>query len=253
MAITLSAIYRYPVKGLAGERLQRSPLHPGEAIAHDRRFAIAHGSTRFESGRPTWLPKTNFLMLMRDEKLAQLSVGFTPEDGTLALSRKGKQLVRANVTEPLGRTLVSQFFSHFMAEAARGSPNLVEAPGECFSDTSQRLISVLNLSSVRDLERVTRAEIEPARFRSNLLIEGLPAWQEFTWIGKRITIGTARLKVLEPIERCAATNVNPTTAERDLNLPLHLQRGFGHVNMGVYARVEDGGEIESGDTVAVSG
>jgi hypothetical protein len=55
--------------------------------------------------------------------------------------------------------------------------------------------------------------------------------------------------VVKPISRCAATNVNPETAERDLNLPLALQKGFGHPNMGIYARVASAGPIAVGDTI----
>ncbi len=63
MTITVAQICRYPVKGLNAERLARVALSPGEGLPHDRRFALAHGSTVFD-------PKTHFLMLMRDEKLA---------------------------------------------------------------------------------------------------------------------------------------------------------------------------------------
>lgn len=251
MTIAVSAIFRYPVKGLAGESLRRAELQESEGIAHDRRFALAHGSTRFDGTQPTWLPKTNFLMLMREEKLAQLRVRFTPEDGVLVLTRNGKQVVRAVVTEPLGRTLVSQFFAQFMAGAVRGSPKLVEAPGHMFSDSRQKLLSVVNLSSVRDLERVVRKPVASARFRANLYLEGLPAWEEFRWIGKTVSVGGARLRVVDPIERCAAINVDPETAARDMNLPLQLQRGFGHVQMGVYARVEGAGNIEVDDEMGV--
>ena len=53
-------------------------------------------------------------------------------------------------------------------------------------------------------------------------------------------------------ERCAATNVNPETAERDMNLPLTLRKGFGHMDMGVYAKVVSGGQIAPGDAVTLS-
>ncbi len=59
MTITVAEICRYPVKGLNAERL-----------LHDRRFALAHGATAFDPRAPEWHPKTHFLMLMRDAKLA---------------------------------------------------------------------------------------------------------------------------------------------------------------------------------------
>src|SRR5439155_22243659 len=72
MTSTVSAIYRYPVKGLSAEKMDRVTLMPGECLPHDRRFAVALGSTRFDPQHPEWLPKIRFVMLMRDEKLARL-------------------------------------------------------------------------------------------------------------------------------------------------------------------------------------
>ena len=79
MAATIAALYRYPVKGLSPEPLDRVALSPGECLPHDRRFAIALPSTEFDPARPQWLAKTHFVMLMRDEKLAELHTRSTPK------------------------------------------------------------------------------------------------------------------------------------------------------------------------------
>ena len=68
MATTVTAIYRYPVKGLSAEKMDRVVLTPGECLPHDRRFAIALGSTRFDPEHPEWLPKTHFIMLIARRK-----------------------------------------------------------------------------------------------------------------------------------------------------------------------------------------
>ncbi|MEE8189015.1 MAG: MOSC domain-containing protein [Kiloniellales bacterium] len=249
MTASIARICRYPVKGLSAEQLEHVRLAPGEGLPHDRRFAIAHGATRFDPQAPEWQPKTNYFMLMRDERLAQLRVAFDEERGTITISRAGKQVVSAKATEPLGRTLIDQFFAGFLGSAARGAPKLLEAPGYMFSDVPEKVVSLINLASVSDLERVARAPVDPLRFRANLYLEGLPAWAEMDWTGKEIGAGAARLRVMKPITRCAAINVDPETARRDMNLPLSLQRGFGHVRMGIYAEVLQGGEIATGDPV----
>ncbi len=252
MSIAITQIHRHPVKGLNAEPLARVALTPGEGIPHDRRFALAHGSTRFDTQAPEWRPKTQFLMLMRDEKLAQLRIAFDDETGELAVNRAGKQVVRAKATEPLGRTLIEQFFAGFMGTAARGAPRLLEAPGHAFTDVPEKCLSLINLASVRDLERVLREPVDPVRFRANIYFEGAPAWAEFNWVGKEIAIGAARLQVTARIDRCAATNVNPKTAIRDMNVVKALQRGFGHIDMGVYAGVVTGGDIATGDRITVA-
>ena len=251
-AMEVIEICRYPLKGLNAERLERVTLSPEAGLPHDRRFAIAHGSTRFELGAPQWREKTYFLCLMRDEKLAQLRADFEPESGMMAISRGGKQVVRAKATEALGRAMIGQFFAGFMGAAARGTPKLVEAGDQALTDTDQPFVSIINLASVKDLERVIRAPLDPLRFRANFYIAGGPAWAEFDWVGREIGLGRARLEVIERIERCAATNVNPESAERDLNIPRGLQKGFGHVDMGVYARVVAGGEVARADSVSLA-
>ena len=60
MTATVIAIYRYPVKGLSAEEMDRVALVPGECLPHDRRFAVALGSTRFDPQHPEWLPKNPF-------------------------------------------------------------------------------------------------------------------------------------------------------------------------------------------------
>jgi hypothetical protein len=69
------------------------------------------------------------------------------------------------------------------------------------------------------------------------ILDGASAWSEHDWIGSDITLGAARLRVILPITRCAATQVNPVTARRDLDIVAALGRAFGHINMGVYAEV----------------
>src|SRR6516162_11502341 len=93
---SVAAIYRYPVKGLSAEKMDRVVLAPGKCLPHDRRFAIAPGSTRFDPEHPEWLPKTHFIMLMRDEKLAQLRTHFDVESGVLAIAENDRVAVCAD-------------------------------------------------------------------------------------------------------------------------------------------------------------
>ena len=88
--------------------------------------------------------------------------------------------------------------------------------------------------------------VDPLRFRANVYFEGAPAWSEHDWIGSEISLGAVPLRVISPITRCAATQVNPVTAERDLDIVAALERAFGHINMGVYAEVVAAGEVAVG-------
>ena len=258
MTITISAIYRYPVKGLSPETLQSAALTPGRCLPHDRRFAIALPSTRFDPERPEWLSKTHFVMLMRDEKLAQLQTRFDGETDELRVERDGATLLRESLAEAEGRRRAGTFFDEFLAGEVEGPLRVVEAPGHSFADarrkpnaTTDQYVSLINLASIAALEQSVGAPVAPLRFRANLYFDGVPAWGELDWLGSEITAGGAKLRVISAITRCAATQVNPATAARDLDITGALQRGFGHNLMGTYAEVIEGGEIAAGDAITI--
>ena len=75
MPLAITALYRYPVKGLSPEPLEHATLTPFACLPHDRRFALARAETRIDPERPEWLHKSRFFMLMRDEKLARVGDG----------------------------------------------------------------------------------------------------------------------------------------------------------------------------------
>ena len=116
-------------------------------------------------------------------------------------------------------------------------------------DKPDNVISLINLATVRTLEAQWGVEIDPLRFRANIYIDGAKPWEEFDWIGSEIRIGNAVFAVDRKNGRCGATNVNPTTGRRDLDIPSSLRAAFGHKNLGVYLIVRDGGQIAVGDAV----
>jgi uncharacterized protein len=253
MTLTITELYRHPVKGLSPESLARVTLTPGEGLPQDRRFALAHGSTAFDPAAPQWLPKTNFLMLMRNERLAKLRTRYEDASGILTIERDGKAVAHANILDQAGRSVIEQFFAAYMQAESRGTPRLVESQGHMFSDFNAKVVSIIGRASIADLERVTRTPVDPRRFRANIYFSGGRAWEEMQWVGKEIAIGGVRLKVIKPITRCAATNVNPETAARDMNIPRTLQDGFGHIHMGIYAEVLAPGGIAVGDKITPPG
>jgi len=250
MSATISSLCRFPVKGLSPEQLASATLEAGGAIPGDRRFALALASTRFDGQSPHWLPKNSFLILKKNEKLAALETVFDPASDDLKILRGSKQVARGKLTDPVGRAMIEDFFSAYMKDEAHGKPRLVEARGDSiFTDQKTKLVSIINLASVRDLERVTGTPIDATRFRGNIMIDGIEAWSEFGWLGKDIECGSAVFNIEDRIERCAAINVNPTTGVRDQNLVKALQVGFGHIDMGVFATLTKAGTIATNDSL----
>jgi uncharacterized protein len=237
MTAHIAALYRYPVKGLSPELLSRAVLTPGEPLACDRIYAIANGPGRFDPDHPQPLPKITFLMLMRNERLATLRTRFDAESHVLTIERDGRQVARGELRSRLGCQLVEQFLAAYLKAELRGAPRIVSAPGHTFADCAEKLVHIVNLASVRDLETRLGRPVDPLRFRANLYLDGVPAWAELGWTGKTVTAGAAELRVTARTERCDAVNVDPTTAARDLGLPRQLERWFGHADFGVYASV----------------
>ena len=250
MSATISTICRFPVKSLSPEQLPSATLEVGGTIPGDRRFALALASTRFDGTSPHWQHKSSFLILMKNEKLAALETVFDPATDDLKVLRGGKQVARGKLTDPVGRAMIEDFFSAYMKNEAHGKPRLVETQGDgIFTNQKTKLISIINLASLRDLERVSGTTIDATRFRGNIMIDGIEAWSEFGWLGKDITCGSATFKIKDRIERCAAINVNPTTGARDQNLVKALQVGFGHIDMGIFATVTKAGSFATDDSL----
>jgi MOSC domain-containing protein len=250
-AATIQAIYRYPVKGLSPEAMPRTELAVGATLPCDRVYAIENGPSGFDPGEPRYQPKTRYLMLMRNERLARLRTRFDEASHTLTVALDGGEAVRAELATASGRAAIERFFAEFCRDELAGPPRILHAPGFSFSDVARKVVSIINLSSVAALEELLGTGVHPLRFRGNLYLSGWPAWHELGLVGQEIATGSVRLKVVKRIVRCAATNVDPQTGRRDLSIPDTLRRAYGHADCGIYAEVVSAGEIAVGDAVEV--
>ena len=245
----IHAIYRYPVKGLSPQALTRVPLAAGQTLPADRLYAIENGPTGFDPAAPAYFPKIRFLMLMRNERLASLRTDYDEATHTLTIHRQGREAARGDLRTKEGRLAVEAFFRRFMPDELLGPPKVLFGDGHSFSDVARKVVSIVNLASVAAVENAAGAPVNPLRFRANVYVEGWPAWHEFDLLDREISAGSARLKVVKRIVRCAATEVEPDTGIRDLPVPGILMDNFGHADCGVYAEVIAPGEIAVGAAV----
>ena len=246
------AIYRYPVKGLSPEPLEQVLVAPGETLPADRLYAVENGPSGFDPAAPRHQPKQRYLMLMRNERLARLRTRFHDASHTLAIALEGREAARGDLRTRDGRETIERFFAQYCADELRGLPRVLHAPGFSFSDVASKVVSIINLASLAEIETVLGVGVHPLRFRGNLYVTGWPAWHEFELMGQELAVGpSARLKIVKRIVRCAATNVDPDTGMRDLSIPHTLMQRFGHGDCGVYAEVVSGGTIAAGDAVGV--
>src|SRR5438105_9622065 len=212
---TIKGIYRYPVKGLSPESLSGVRLEPAQTLPADRQYAIENGPSGFDPATPSYLPKSRLLMLMRNERLAQLDARYDDATHTLIMRGEGRELARGDLSRPEGPLAMEAFFRRFMPNELRGAPKVLQADSHSFSDVAARVVSIINLASVAAIETMVGAPVHPLRFRANLYVDGWPAWREFDLLGEEIAIGDARLKVTKRIKRCVAINVDPDTGMGD--------------------------------------
>src|SRR6516165_7180379 len=106
----IEGLYRYPVKGLSPEPLRHVPVGIGQTFPADRRYAIENGPSGFDPRAPAWLPKSHFLMLMRNERLAGLQTHFEDRTNLLTIRKGGHVAAHGNLETPEGRSAIEQYF-----------------------------------------------------------------------------------------------------------------------------------------------
>ena len=192
-------------------------------------------------------------MLMKNERLAALRTAFEQASHVLRIQDGESEALRAAICAPIRAARELSFFAASFADELHGAPKILHANGHSFSDVARKVVSIINLASVAALEDIVDAPVNPLRFRGNVYATGWPAGSELDLVGKELRIGShACLKVVKRIVRCAATNVDPLTGIRDLNIPSALMRALGHGDCGIYAEVTTAGEITAGNEIVIS-
>jgi uncharacterized protein YcbX len=244
----IASLYRYPVKGFSPEKLDTAALRPRHRFDGDRIYALENGPSGFDPAEPAYMPKVRFLCLMKNARLAQLQTRF--DDATHVWSIEGHgEPFAADLSTAEGRAATEAFLTDFMGEERRGPLKVLSAPGHAFTDVGKPYISFINLASVAAVADWVGQPVDPLRFRANIYLDGLAPWQELELVGREATIGEARVRFAKRTQRCAATNVSPETAERDLDIPGTLLRNLDHTDCGIYADVIEGGRVAAGDAM----
>ncbi|MGI9357072.1 MAG: MOSC domain-containing protein [Rhizobiaceae bacterium] len=253
----VDSLWTYPIKGFTPISHDQAEVQAGKGLSGDRLFGFAKGNSGFDPLNPKPLPKDHFLVLMEHAKIAGLQTAFDPVTYQFQVNNDGQVLLDINLQTQDGQSKASKFFTEYLELNEAEAPFFANAEPHRFtdvsvvSDTFMNAVSILNLASVRDFEKQTSLVVDPMRFRANIIVDGLLPFQEFELINKTIKLGDVTFKVLMRTKRCAATEVNPTTAERDIKLPGLLRQTYGHFDMGVYAQIVSNGTIKVGSPISV--
>lgn len=246
----LDRILRYPIKSLSVESLIQAELTPGQGLPFDRKWALARPDGE-AADNADWHPKSNFLVLARDHDIAHVKSHFDELTGRFSFEAPGGLHGEGLLSTEQGRSAIAGGIAKHLGLDESGTPILVEAKDIGYFDTTEGPVSLLNMASVRALEDVMGQDIDPVRFRMNLILEDVEAWAEREWVGKTIKVGDVTMEVSQDTGRCIATHINPDSGEQDAKVLHGLKDNFGHTNMGIYAKVIEGGSIRTGDSISV--
>lgn len=247
----VAAIFRHPVKGFTPESLNQVELAPGEGFPRDRAWAVENGPSGFDPDAPAFTPKQKFTVLAAIPKVAAVRTRLDDVTGVMTADAPGATPFAGRLAEPEARDRFAAWLTAVLdADDLRGPLKVMEARGGFrFTDHPLGQVSIINMASVRDLSARMGVEIDPLRFRGNLYVEGWPAWVENEWTGRELMVGWAKAKVFKPIVRCAAIDVDPTTAIRDLEVVKALYDNYGHMFCGIYIHMTSTGRVALGDAV----
>lgn len=256
------ALYRYPVKGFTPEACETLTVLAEGRIAGDRALGLRFANSPVPDH--AWSRKYEFVALVNTPGLALLDVRFDHRALRLRISRDGAVLVDAPLDDA-GRRRIAEAVAGFvltldenpLSHHPERLPLRLIGDGVTprYQDNEAGQVTLHSRQSLAAVAiAVGDAGLSEARFRSNIIVEGLAAWEEQTWIGKSIRIGQVTFDVVKPKVRCLATHANPVTGRRDMQLLPTLKRAFaqeeptfavGMITQGA------GGEVRLGDEVRV--
>jgi uncharacterized protein YcbX len=212
----VAQLWRFPVKSMAGEPLEEADVR-WHGIRGDRRYALVQPE----------LVHSDFPWLTIRER-AEL-VGYQPR----LLTPERPDDSRVAVRTPDGEELDIE------ALGARFGAHTIKLNRGAFDSAPLSLISL-----------GTTGELDPRRFRMNLVIDAPEAFAEDAYIGRTLRIGGLRLRVDRPDSRCTIITTDPDTGVRD---PAILKE-YGRIHdacAGVYCSVVEPGRVAVGDDVIV--
>ena len=256
----VAALYRHPVKGFTPEACDALTVLDEGRIAGDRVLGIRFADT--EAADDAWSKKTGMVALINTPELARLNVRFDEKAFRLHISL-GTSVLVDEPLNPEGRRRIGAALASYVLELD-GNP-LTEHPERLplrvigdghsprYHDDPTGRITLHGRGSLQAVQATIGNEVSELRFRSNIAVDGLTAWEEQSWVGRKIRIGAVDFDVVKPKIRCLATHANPLTGERDLPILTTLTRKFGQENptFAVVMLPSGGGQIHVGDQVTL--
>ena len=259
MSATISSINYCPVKSISFQSVDECEIKKNIGITGDRIFAFTKGldldqAKLIEKSPEDRKGKWNKILTLKNSPVLN-KYNFLYENEKLTLTTNEKKILTIDVNKISERQLLSDKIIEL--ESSLKKPLFLMKNEEFpFFDTTisnkvnfVNSVSLLNINSINDFQKKIGKEIEVPRFRGNICVDGIKAWEEREWIGKIIKINNVSFKVEKNIPRCVAINLKPKTDDNSLNLLQSLKKTYNHFDMGVFLTALDDGEISIGNSI----
>jgi uncharacterized protein YcbX len=252
MTARVAQIWRHPIKAHGREALAAAELTAGQALPWDRAWAVAHEAARLDGAAPGWAPCANFSRGAKAPQLQAIDARLDEAARRIHLTHPARPPISFAPDEAEEAARFIDWLRP-LAPPGRAAPArlVAAAPGRGMTDSPFASVALLNLASNAEVGARLGRELDLGRWRGNLILDGLPAWEEFAWVGRRLRLGTGEAVVRQRITRCLATAANPATGDRDADTLGALQSGWGHQDFGVYLEITASGRVAVGDSVAL--
>ena len=261
MSISISSINYCPVKSISFQTITSCEIRKNIGIVGDRIFAFSKGldsnqaqsfEKKLEERRGKW---NKILTLKNSPSLNKYNFMFN--NNKLTLIENSNEILTIKSDETGEYHLLSNKILE-LENSIQKPIFLMKNKNIPFFDTSiskktvlTHSVSLINIKSIEDFKNKTNQEFEIQRFRGNIYVDGIEAWEERKWIGKIIKINNISFKVEKNIPRCVAINLKPNSDDNSLNLLKSLKKTYNHFDMGVYLTALDDGLINIGDNISL--
>ena len=262
MNCKISSIHYCPVKSVSFQNIDSCEVKKNIGIVGDRIFAFTKDLDKkkaklFEKSPEERKGKWNKILTLKNSPVLN-KYNFLFKDNNLKLTFEDKEVLTIDINQSDERVELTNKIVEL--ESSLKQPIVLIKNKEFpFFDTSvsnkvdfTNSVSLLNVQSINDFQNKIDNEIEISRFRGNIYVDGINAWEERNWIGKIIKINNVSFKVEKNIPRCVAINLKPKTDDNSLNLLQSLKKTYNHFDMGIYLTSLDDGKIETGNKVEIN-
>tara|TARA_B100000965_G_scaffold364586_1_gene348359 strand:+ start:58 stop:843 length:786 start_codon:yes stop_codon:yes gene_type:complete len=261
MSINISSIHYCPVKSLSFQNIDKCKIDRNIGIEGDRIFAFSQNldleqSKLFEKNPEERKGKWNKILTLKNTPVLN-KYNFLYQENKLTLTNNEKKIITINADADERNDLAKKLIE--LESSLKKDIKLMKNEEHPFYDTSisnksvfRNSISLLNINSIQDFENKIDKKIQTSIFRGNLYFDGVEAWKERSWIGKKLKINNITFKVEKNIPRCVAINLQPKSDDNSFNLLKILKQTYNHFDMGIYLTPLEDGEINLLDKIEIN-